>query len=443
MDALKELHDKGMNLRHELKQFKLEDKETVLSPEDAQRAQNLIVDIDKNDSDIQTLKGSEDLRKQAIQRLEGEEDQKRQAFDSKPGSNDPFDHMTSEEKRTEGLLGWIAEPTQQGSSELQQRCMKELGLRSNAKTIELTLPKNGLDDQRFDNKYAKRTMSTTTDAQGGYTVPTLLHSSIVESRDKFNPWFGLGTRLNTSTGAPYEIPTNDDTGNSGNVYAENATISNTDPSFGVVTLNAYKYASDIVKVPWELLRDSAFNMEQFLGGILGKRIGRLSNTHFTTGDNSAKANGITNTAGNSGITTAANTAITYSEWVDIQMSLDEPYDSMASWMFNRTILGFALKTLDSQNRPIFMPGLAPGAPATILGRPYHTNPNMPTGASAKAVVYGDLSQQYIREVGSITFQRLDELYAANGQVGFVAWQSFDSELIDAGDDPVKYATLAA
>lgn len=308
--------------------------------------------------------------------------------------------------------------------------MAEMGIRGNAKTLELGLPN-------------KRTMSTTTDAQGGYAVPTLLHDQIITARDKYNPWFGVGTVMRTATGAPYEIPTNNDTGNSGAIYAENATISNTDPSFGVVTMNSYKFVSDIVKAPWELLRDASFNMEEFIGDRLGQRIGRDSNTDFTTGDNSSKPNGITNSAGNSSVTHASATAVTYSEMVDVRMALSEPYDMNASWMFNRTVLGYVMKTLDSQNRPIFLPGLAPGEPGTILGKPYVTNPNMPTGTSAKWIVYGDLSQQYIREVATMTFQRLDELYAANGQVGFVAWQSFDSELIDAGVDPVVYSTSAA
>ena len=430
MDALRELHDKGMNLRNELKQFNLDKEETVLSNEDSKRVSNLIAEIDANDQAIQSAKGQEELRQKAIDRLAVEEEELRQAFDSSPKSSDPLDRMTAEEKKREAFLGWIAEPTQAGSNELQQRCMTEFGIRANAKTLELKLPN-------------KRTMSTTTDSQGGYTVPTLLHDQIIESRDKFNPWFGLGTVLRTESGAPYEIPTNDDTGNAGDVYAENAAISNTDPSFGAVTLNAYKYASDIVKCPWELLRDSAFNMEEFLGGILGKRIGRKSNEHFTSGDGSAKAHGITATAGNSGVVFDAGGAVTYAKLVDTQLALTEPYDENASWMFNRTVLGWVMKVVDGQSRPIFMPSLVPGAPGTLLGKPYYTNPHMPVGNSSKCVVYGDLSQQYIREVGSLTFQRLDELYAADGQVGFVAWQSLDSELLDAGDDPVVYATAGS
>lgn len=443
MDALKELHDKGMNLREQLKKFNLEDENTVLSNEDGKRVDGILSDIQQNDDAINKLKGDSERRQKALAALEDEDNQRREAYDRNPGSKDPFDHLIPDEKRHLALMGWFAEPTATGASEMEQRCMAEFGLRGGSKSIEVKLPKHGKDDHRFSNEYSKRVMSTTTDSQGGYTVPTLLHNMIVESMDKYNPWMGLGTRLRTSTGATYDIPTNDDTGNSGNIYAENTAISNTDPSFGNVQLNAYKFSSDIIKAPWELMRDSDFNLEEFFGGLMGKRIGRKSNADFTTGDNSSKPNGITNSAGDSGVTTAANTAIAYDEWVNIQIALDEPYAGNASWMFNRTVLGFAMKTKDSQGRPIFMPSLVPGAPGTILGSPYYTNPNMPTGASAKGVIYGDLSQQYIREVGTMTFVRLDELYAANGQVGFTAWQSFDSELIDAGDDPVVYATFAA
>jgi len=43
----------------------------------------------------------------------------------------------------------------------------------------------------------------------------------------------------------------------------------------------------------------------------------------------------------------------------------------------------------------------------------------------------------VRSVKAVTVQRLGELYAANGQVGFISNMRVDSQLLDAGTHPVN------
>jgi len=54
---------------------------------------------------------------------------------------------------------------------------------------------------------------------------------------------------------------------------------------------------------------------------------------------------------------------------------------------------------------------------------------MPTIASStKVAVFGDLSNYWIADRQGRAFQRLNELYAANGQVGFKASERVDGKL---------------
>ena len=69
-------------------------------------------------------------------------------------------------------------------------------------------------------------------------------------------------------------------------------------------------------------------------------------------------------------------------------------------------------------------------PDTILGSPVRTSAYMPAiAASAKTIAFGDFSYYWIADRQGRSFKRLNELYAANGQVGFLASQRVDGKMI--------------
>jgi HK97 family phage major capsid protein len=95
-------------------------------------------------------------------------------------------------------------------------------------------------------------------------------------------------------------------------------------------------------------------------------------------------------------------------------------------------------------RPVWIPSTREGEPDRILGYPYVVNQSMASGLTTGTigVVFGDLSKYVIRNVRDMFLVRLDELYATQGQVGFVAFSRQDGDLLDAGTNPVKYLALA-
>ena len=69
-------------------------------------------------------------------------------------------------------------------------------------------------------------------------------------------------------------------------------------------------------------------------------------------------------------------------------------------------------------------------PDTILTRPVLTSAYVPAIASGvKSVAFGDFSYFWIADRQGRAFKRLNELYAATGQVGFMATQRVDGKLI--------------
>jgi HK97 family phage major capsid protein len=276
---------------------------------------------------------------------------------------------------------------------------------------------------------------------GGYTVPDEAMKPIVEAMKAFGGMRLVATIVPTATGADLPIPTDNDTGVSGEIITENSTHNDGDIAFGQVVLQSFLYSSKIVKVSRQLLQDSSVDLNVYIGRKLGQRIGRIQNTHFTTGDGSSKPRGIV-TASTLGKTAAAAAAITYDELVDLMHSVDPAYQATARWMMNFTTLAIARKLKDSANMPVWAP-MANGMPDTILGRPYIINQDMPAATTGlKSVLYGDFSNYHIRDAGNVILLRLEERFADALQVGFLAFLRSDGDLVDAGTNPVKHLIQA-
>lgn len=280
-----------------------------------------------------------------------------------------------------------------------------------------------------------------TGAGGGYTVPDEAMRPIAEALKLFGGMREVSTIVGTMTGADLPIPTDNDTAVSGEIITENSTHNDGDITFGQIVLQSFLYSSKIVKVSRQLLQDSSIDLNGYIGRKLGQRIGRIQNTHFTTGDGSSKPRGVV-TASTLGKTAAGASAITYDELVDLMHSVDPAYQPNARFMCNFTTLGLIRKIKDSQNMPIWAP-MANGNPDTILGRPYQINQDMPAATTGlKSVLYGDFSNYHIRDAGNVILIRLDERYADALQVGFLAFLRSDGDLVDAGTNPVKHLIQA-
>ena len=66
----------------------------------------------------------------------------------------------------------------------------------------------------------------------------------------------------------------------------------------------------------------------------------------------------------------------------------------------------------------------------ILIRPYFTSSFVPEiAAGQKIMAFGDYSYYWIADRQGRSFKRLNELFAATGQVGFLASQRVDGKLI--------------
>ena len=191
-----------------------------------------------------------------------------------------------------------------------------------------------------------------------------------------------------------------------------------DDSFSQITIGAYKLGT-MIKVSDELLSDSVFDLEGYIAREFARRIGAKEEEAFFTGDGSGKP----------GVTAASETAITSDELIDLFYSLRAPYRKKAVWILNDSTIKAIRKLKDTTGQYIWQPSLVAGTPDTLLGRPVKTSTFMPAiAAGAKTVMFGDYSYYWIADRQGRTFKRLGELYAPNGQVGFLGSERVDGRL---------------
>ncbi len=268
-----------------------------------------------------------------------------------------------------------------------------------------------------------------TDSEGGYLVPDEYERTLVEALEEENIFRQLAKVIQTSSG-DRKIPVVATKGTASWIDEEGA-YTESDDSFGQVSIGAYKLGT-MIKVSEELLNDSVFDLESYISREFARRIGAKEEEAFFTGDGSGKPLGILAATGGAeiGVTAVSSTAVTADELMDLFYSLKSPYRKNAVWVLNDSTIKAIRKLKDNNGQYLWQPSLVAGTPDTILGRPVKTSAYMPAiAAGAKTVAFGDFSYYWIADRQGRSFKRLNELYAANGQVGFLGSQRVDGKMI--------------
>lgn len=174
-----------------------------------------------------------------------------------------------------------------------------------------------------------------------------------------------------------------------------------------------------------------FDLPAYIAKEFGRRIGAKEEEAFLVGDGKGKPTGIfaaTGGAENGANTSTAN--ITFDDMIEVFYSLKSPYRKKAVWILNEQTIKILRKIKDSNGNYLWQPSISAGIPDTILNRPYVTSVYAPTAAAgAKALAFGDFSYYWIADRQGRSLKRLNELFAMNGQVGFLASQRVDGKLI--------------
>lgn len=285
-----------------------------------------------------------------------------------------------------------------------------------------------------------RALSKLTATAGANTVPTSFYDRLIAHLIETAAIMQAGvTVLNTSSGETIQVPKTT-AHSTAAIVTEGGTIGASDPTFGQVPLNAYKYGT-LIQVSRELLNDTGVDLEGYLAMQAGRALGNAFGAHAITGTGTSQPRGVVTDA-TLGITggTGVVGAFTADNLIDLHYSVIAPYRQSSScyWLMRDATVGSARKLKDTTGQYMWQPSLQLGAPDMFLGKPVLTDPNVATTAlAAKSVLFGDFSQYFVRMAGGVRFERSDEFAFNTDLVTFRALLRADASLVDL-TGAVKY-----
>lgn len=338
-----------------------------------------------------------------------------------------LDAMTNEIKRMERRDAIEAELNKPVNTPITETPDKGAGLKPEKMGRASDAYKEDFDRHLRGRALLHNVLSEGVDADGGFLVPEDFERDIVSALDEENVIRSLAKVITTQHERKIPIATGHSTAQ---WTAENAAYTESNPSFGQKQIDAFKL-TDLCRVSVELLQDSAFDIEDYLMKEFARAFGIAEEEAFCVGTGTNQPTGIfTAKGGTVGVTTASATAITVDEVISLVYALKSPYRRNAKFLMHDATVSLLRKLKDSNGVYLWQPSVQAGEPDRLLGYEIYTSPYVPTAAAgALTVAFGDFKNYWIGDRAGRTVQRLNELYATNGQIGYVATERVDGKVI--------------
>lgn len=259
------------------------------------------------------------------------------------------------------------------------------------------------------------------DADGGYLVPVEYDRRLIEVLEEENIMRGLATVITTSGEHKINIAASKP---AAAWIDEGAALTFGDATFDQKIMDAHKLHVAI-KVTEELLYDNAFNLESYIITQFGKALANAEEDAFLNGNGTGKPTGIFDATHGGHLLNTLSASIKSDDMLDLVYGLKRPYRKGASFIMNDGTLAQLRKLKDNNGAYIWQPSYQAGEPDRVLGYEVHTSAYAPKDA----ISFGDYKYYNIGDRGSRSFKQLNELFAGNGMIGYVAKERVDGKLI--------------
>lgn len=248
---------------------------------------------------------------------------------------------------------------------------------------------------------------------GGFLIPEALRAELMQA-----PLEGPVVRPRAfivpmdSLRVPF--PTIDDTSHATNVYGgvqanwtdENTNITENQPTFGRVALEATKLAL-YTEVPNELFQDSIISLEAFLAQIFPLAIGYFEDDAFLVGTGAGQPLGALN-ASNPALVTVTRDTSSEVHWEDIVNMYARMLPTSlgtAVWTINQEVfpqLATMALNVGTGGSAVWLANGQAGPPATILGRPVIITEKVPALGSQADISFVDFGQYLLGDRQTVT-----------------------------------------
>jgi HK97 family phage major capsid protein len=293
----------------------------------------------------------------------------------------------------------------------------------------------------------KRESRDLTSAAEGIAIPVGFNPQVISAQKSYGQLYDIVTMLKTDNGEPIKMVLDNDTSNGLVAVTVGTAASEVDPTLSGVTLNVGNYTTGVVKVDRGLLSDAGFNIADWIEQKFLNRFYRGASSLIYSGDSGAVASLATGYNTTDTVTSVTTNVLAYKDFAAVIAALDPAYATNAVFAMSNATLGYVVGLSDTAGRPLFLPNYgdaSSGFAGTILGKNVKIVTQMPAVATAAVpVLFGDFREAYTfrQQNPGIGILRLNELYAAGFEVGFVGFARVGGVNTDAGTHPVCSITI--
>lgn len=365
-----------------------------------------------------------------------------------PSLQEKMDRLESHLEQTEGRLRQLDIATQRPQVETFADPFP------NHTLAFMDYVRKGLDTPL--HHYEQKNLSTTTDRDGGYLVPTGLHDLMYATLQASSIMRGLANVREISSSA-LEMLIDKDSADAGWVAETDERQETKTPELAKLRIPVHEmYARP--RATQKLLDDANLNVEEWLSEKIAQKMAFMENEAFLLGDGNNKPKGILDyeTTGKedwawgtleetkSGVNGSFPERKSAEVLLNLFHSLKTPYLFGASWMMSRLTQGI-LRTLKDPNshQYLWQPPLAGLPTPTLLGYPIHLcddMPNVVAGTPAKAILFGNFKEGY-QIVDRAGIRVLRDPYSSKPYVEFYTTRRVGGDVLNF--EAIKVLNFAA
>lgn len=275
-----------------------------------------------------------------------------------------------------------------------------------------------LREQRADSNMEK--------GANGAVIPTTIANRIIDTVKQVAPIYALTTKFNVKGKLQFPVAKSSITTG---YQTEFTDIASSAVSFENVELDGYLIGA-LSKVSVSLINNAQFDIVGYVVNKIAQSIAEFLEKELIKGstnikgiiDKSYEGNGVQK------VTSFKEGVISTDDLIETQGEVKMNVQEGCQWLMNQGMLNEVRKLKDNNGQYVLNPDLRTGFGFMLLGKPVMISDEMP----ADTIVYGDWSAMYVNIQEDINIRQLNEVYAAQHGVGFVAWAELDAKLVEQG-----------
>ena len=279
-----------------------------------------------------------------------------------------------------------------------------------------------IETRQFEDFIREQRAGEMAKGDNGAVIPTTIANKIIDTVKQIAPIYALTTQFNVKGKLQFPVASGAITTG---YQEEFKAITSSAVGFTNVELNGFLIGA-LSKVSVSLINNAQFDIVSYVVNKIAQSVAEFLEKELLVGSTNIK--GITDaTYEDAGVKKVEfATAISADDLIDTQSALKMNVQSNCKWLMNQKTLTEVRKLKDNNGQYILNPDVRTGFGFELLGKQVMISDEMPDDV----IVYGDWSAMYVNIHEDVNIRPLNEKYADEHAVGFVAWAEIDAKLCE-------------